>query len=260
LARRDGLSAEIGLYLWLTYTRGAFRHTAGEARLLLFFDRLLGRVDRELERMGSFLCVAERAAQTEVHQAAAAFLDGKLRHHYPCTDVADARSAPQEDAWRLAREIYSTLASSEEPDEGELDCSFTWALEAIRPAVRHLKQEEHRAWRQRIDGAVRDIEHTIPAGDALIIVDDNQWLLDSSVLGRPCFPFVEQEGLYWGPPSNDEHAIQELRRLQRRGAKFIAFAAPAFPWLTYYPGLHRHLRARFRSVLENDRMMIFALE
>jgi hypothetical protein len=43
------------------------------------------------------------------------------------------------------------------------------------------------------------------------------------------------------------------------GAGFIVFAWPAFWWLDHYAGLHRHLRAHFRCVLENDRLVVFDL-
>jgi hypothetical protein len=72
-------------------------------------------------------------------------------------------------------------------------------------------------------------------------------------------PFLERNGQFYGPPSDDATAISELERLRVAGASFIAFAWPAFWWLDYYSGLHQHLRSNFRCVLENDRVVLFDL-
>jgi hypothetical protein len=50
-----------------------------------------------------------------------------------------------------------------------------------------------------------------------------------------------------------------LERLRQSGAGFMIFAWPAFWWLDYYGGLHRHLRTAYRCILKNERAIIFDL-
>jgi hypothetical protein len=70
---------------------------------------------------------------------------------------------------------------------------------------------------------------------------------------------LERDGEYWGNPPDAETAVRELERLRRAGAQFVVFAWPAFWWLIIYAGLRRHLRARYRCLLETDRLVIFDL-
>jgi hypothetical protein len=40
---------------------------------------------------------------------------------------------------------------------------------------------------------------------------------------------------------------------------FAVVAWPAFWWLDYYAGLERHLRSRYRRVLDGERLIVFDL-
>lgn len=114
------------------------------------------------------------------------------------------------------------------------------------------------SWFHRLHLAIREIAALIPPGDPFILVDDGSWGMDASA-GRHPIPFLERDGQYWGLPPDDETAIRELERLRRSKAGFIVFAWPAFWWFDHYAGLRRHLRSRFRCVLENDRIVVFDL-
>jgi hypothetical protein len=114
-------------------------------------------------------------------------------------------------------------------------------------------------WTQQVYLAIQEISAWIAPDDVFILVDEGQWDLAGRIAGRRCIPFLERDGIYWGAPEDDETAIGELERLRRAGASFAAFAWPAFWWLDYYAGLDRHLRKRFRCVLENDRLVLFDL-
>jgi hypothetical protein len=106
--------------------------------------------------------------------------------------------------------------------------------------------------------AVRDICRLVPFGDEFILVDRDQWSR-SEVIGRRRIPFLERDGVYWGPPEDDETAIRELEGMRGRGIRLIAFASPAFWWLDYYSGLRRHLCETARCVHADERLQIFAL-
>jgi hypothetical protein len=111
----------------------------------------------------------------------------------------------------------------------------------------------------RLRSAARELAAVVPAGNALILVDDGQGELGERLTQRRCIPFLERDGVYWGAPEDDAAAIGELERLGRAGASFLAVGWPAFWWLDYYADFHRHLRERFRCVLENDRLVVFDL-
>jgi len=114
-------------------------------------------------------------------------------------------------------------------------------------------------WLQQLYLTRQDIAAVIPSGATFALVDQ-QWFSDQVVGERRAIPFVERNGQDWGSPPDDETAIRELDRLQQAGASFLAIAWPAFWWLDYYAGLHRHLRSTFRCVLENDRLIVFELQ
>jgi glycosyltransferase involved in cell wall biosynthesis len=119
------------------------------------------------------------------------------------------------------------------------------------------------SWMRRLSAATDELAALIPAGSSLILVDEDQWadrLGGSEVIGgRQAIPFLEHEGRYWGPPSDDQTAITEFDRLRGAGARFIAFAWPAFWWLQHYAAFAQHLRVNYRCVLENDRLVVFDL-
>jgi glycosyltransferase involved in cell wall biosynthesis len=114
---------------------------------------------------------------------------------------------------------------------------------------------------ERIHTASEEIKAHVPAGSLLILVDEANWGLPSDAAGviggRRVLPYLEKGGRYWGPPPDDETALEELRRLRAAGAGFIAFAWPAFWWLEYYEGLYAYLRANFPCILNNDRLVLF---
>lgn len=112
-------------------------------------------------------------------------------------------------------------------------------------------------WSRR-DPVCEEILSLIPKDDAFILVDEDQ-IRASLEVGVRSLPFVEHDGEYWGPPSDDQSAIQEFNRLWRQGARFLVVTAPAFWWLDYYAGWNRHLRGSFPCLFENERLVVFDL-
>lgn len=79
LARRDGFPSQKSSALWLAYTRAALVNSAGEKRLLLFYDDMLD--GRGLAAVADFLGASERANDPRTRRAVEEFLDDHLRHH-----------------------------------------------------------------------------------------------------------------------------------------------------------------------------------
>ncbi len=112
-------------------------------------------------------------------------------------------------------------------------------------------------WMYQLYLTAQDIRTLIPTGDPMILVDQDQFggMVNT---GRRAIPFLERDGQYWGLPEDDRTAISELERLRHSGARFIAFAWPAFWWLEYYDKFRLYL-LQFQCVLRNDRLVLFDL-
>lgn len=133
-------------------------------------------------------------------------------------------------------------------------------IPAAKRIVRKVRANKFYHWEgleaEKVRHAAVELIECVPTDDTLIFVDQ---ACCPEIPGARLrvLPFLEKDGVYWGPPGDDATAICELERLRNRGATFVAFAWPAFWWLEYYAGLNRHLRSRYRCVLENDRLIIF---
>lgn len=124
-------------------------------------------------------------------------------------------------------------------------------------SIHHLVPKLYWNWTERLELATQEVSALIPPGETFILVDQNQW---GQIAGdRHAIPFLEKDGQYWGPPTDDETAISELERCRRDGASFIVFGWPAFWWLYNYEELHRYLRTNFHCAKKNSRLVAFDL-
>jgi glycosyltransferase involved in cell wall biosynthesis len=114
------------------------------------------------------------------------------------------------------------------------------------------------SWWHRQQRALRDIAALPPSNDPLILVDDGSWG-SGTLAGRRRLPFLERDGQYWGQPSDDATAIEELERMRDGGASFMLFVWATFWWLDHYPKLHEHLRHRYARIIDNDCLIAFDL-
>ena len=112
---------------------------------------------------------------------------------------------------------------------------------------------------QQLHRTAEDIAALVPPEETLILVGGEE-LENTVAAGRRALPFLERDGRYWGNPPDNRTAIRELERLRRAGAGFLVFAWPAFWWMDHYAGFLRHLRAKFRCLLENDHLVAFDLQ
>jgi predicted O-methyltransferase YrrM len=132
---------------------------------------------------------------------------------------------------------------------------FSHGMAAIIIRERILASE---LWDHRLRLCEQDLAALIPQEDPFILVDQNV-ASDKLRHNARAIPFLERDGRYFGPPADDGTAIREVERLRHSQAAFIAFLWPAFWWLQHYRAFQNHLRASYRCVLENDRMVVFDL-
>jgi predicted O-methyltransferase YrrM len=106
---------------------------------------------------------------------------------------------------------------------------------------------------------VQELSTLIAPEEPAILVDEGHSPLTGLIAGRRFLPFLERDGQYWGKPEDDAAAIHELERLRQSGARFMVFVWPALWWLEYYTRLNDYLRAQFRCIHENARLVVFDL-
>jgi 2-polyprenyl-3-methyl-5-hydroxy-6-metoxy-1,4-benzoquinol methylase len=124
--------------------------------------------------------------------------------------------------------------------------------------LREREAEDAQRWSQRIGQAARELGAVIGPGEPFILIDEDQVRAELGP-ALAALPFPERDGQYWGPPADDVSAVNELERLRRQGALFAVVAWPSFWWLEYYTELGRRLRARYRRVLDSERVVVFDL-
>jgi glycosyltransferase involved in cell wall biosynthesis len=109
---------------------------------------------------------------------------------------------------------------------------------------------------------VRELHQAIPIGEKIIMVGDPQEQLGDRFPTEAwnVLPFLEHNGMYWGLPPNDKHALRELERLRESGASYIVFSSMNFWWFDYYTEFYYVLRNQFPCLLENERLAIFLLK
>jgi hypothetical protein len=97
----------------------------------------------------------------------------------------------------------------------------------------------------------------VPPGTTVIVVDEEQ--MRHELTGFKTRPFLDRNGVYWGPPTDDQSAIAELERMKLEGAGMIAFIWPSFWWLETYAKFHQYLRSHFRCVVGDDHLVLYNL-
>ncbi len=118
--------------------------------------------------------------------------------------------------------------------------------------------ESYYAWMHQVLAILKRIEELVPRGDKLILVDEG--LLGTDAIdGRHVLPFLENQGEYWGRPTNDRIAVRELARLRESGARYAIFTPWTFWWLDSYPDLAQSLRTNSRCLANDDELLAFDL-
>jgi hypothetical protein len=101
-----------------------------------------------------------------------------------------------------------------------------------------------------------ELLQVIPAAEPFILVDEEQ--LRPTLSHHAAQPFLEKNGIYWGPPGNDDTAIAELERMRATGIQRIAFLWSTFWWLDHYAGFNSHLRSQWRLTHESQALRVFS--
>jgi hypothetical protein len=144
-------------------------------------------------------------------------------------------------------------------DAWEPLCSFLNVAVPAQPFPNTNRHEEKTAcvaWIDKLEQAVREFQANVPANERYILIDEAR--LAGSMLEDPrrVRRALEHDGLYSGPPVDSVGAITEIEKLRATGINYLVIAWPAFWWLEYYAGFEPLLKNRFRTVLQNDRLLV----
>lgn len=145
--------------------------------------------------------------------------------------------------WMIFYDAYSAKAAELCARQGHLVSLDTW---------------QSNSWSYRLRALLDDVESVVPEDASLLLAGANELGIESTS-SRRILPFLERNGVYWGPPSSDAHALEELERALRRGVDFIGFAWPASWWLEHYAAFAEHLRSTYRLALRGERVTLFDL-
>jgi hypothetical protein len=107
-------------------------------------------------------------------------------------------------------------------DGWEKVCPFLGVPRPEVPFPRTNSFADLESWMLRRQAAVEDILNLIPPGETLALADQAQFGTLVAP-GRRIIPFIERDGVYYGPPPDDAVAINELERARRSGCGYIAF-------------------------------------
>jgi glycosyltransferase involved in cell wall biosynthesis len=133
--------------------------------------------------------------------------------------------------------------------------------EGVDPdAERWKERNEYYQWLVRTDAAVTEAESVVPSGAAFVLVDDDEWggTSDRDLLpGRTLIPFLVRDGIYWGPPADDEAAVAALEEAHGAGANLFLFPWFTEWWLDHYRGFGEALRALFPNERRHEHLVSF---
>ena len=216
-----------------------------------------------MPRLARFIGKPEQARRADILSAIEAFLDTGLQHNQSTLIVLSQalNASPIQEAVYLAQSVYLELRQKGLERQGDVDAMIDKALALLATEVHTQREsqaaEAHREWCERLTTFQKSLVESIPEGAKFILADEEQ--TGAEFIGCQAVPFLEKDGVYCGPPPDDETAVSELERLRHQGASYIALAWPAFWWLDYYAGFHQYLREQFRCILQNDSLIIFDL-
>ncbi len=136
---------------------------------------------------------------------------------------------------------------------------LVWTHAAQSDSLHTLSDEIYHTPENRMALLASWLDHAIPPGQPVILIDDAQLGAGETINGRRIVPFIERDGQYWGHPESAQHAIGELERLRCDGIHWLAVAWPCRWWLHEYGDFEHHLRSHYRIALNFPHGVIFDL-
>ena len=137
--------------------------------------------------------------------------------------------------------------------------NFDLACDLIAGPDRHADAARWKrgSWIHRVADTAGDIAAHVPDGSRFVLIDDGELAMDR--LGqRIVVPCTDEDGIYGGPPPDDETAVAELQRARRAGAFGVVVAWPSFWWLAHYRALADYVSSATSLLVANENVEIYA--
>lgn len=165
------------------------------------------------------------------------------------------------------------LAQYSRPNIGAIKAGLLESLEQLAnefggtvgnrvPLEQFLAEEKRKdagrqEWNSEVTEVIAQLEKMAPADERFILIDEEQ--IRHQVRHAPAIPLIEQNGEYWGPPIDDDHAIHEARRHRASGIRHLAVTKDVFWWLEQYPEFGSWLHSNSEIVFESQSLKLFRL-
>jgi hypothetical protein len=114
------------------------------------------------------------------------------------------------------------------------------------------------SWYHRLRHVVAQLEQRVAPRVPILLIDGGQ----TGITPTPTLavvPFPSRDGVWWGPPADDEEAIAELERQLRAGIRHLAVAWTGAWYLEHYPRFAEYLRRHSRLLSSDDLVSVFDL-
>lgn len=146
LTARDALDPRRSAWLWVLHLLCALRYTEGRPRVVVDYDRLLARPDRELARIAAALALPEAAADA-AQAYRDGFLSGELRHalHAPHELGAAADFPLVADAHALAQRLAGDDPGANTPAARDAVDALWQRLLGFAPLLDYTGAVQHAA-------------------------------------------------------------------------------------------------------------------
>jgi len=112
--------------------------------------------------------------------------------------------------------------------------------------------------RKNMRAARTELYRLIPVDESFILVDEEQ--LRPGLRHRRVLPFLEKNGIYWGPPADGATAVSELIRLRASGIRRVVFLWSTLWWLEHYEALRSHLETHAKLEHRSSALVIYELQ
>jgi SAM-dependent methyltransferase len=158
-------------------------------------------------------------------------------------------------AWWYAQNLLLFIRRDAIEASSKLQSLVVETESGVLPLV-HPQNMLDLAWRNQVLEAVVELLTVTPEGAHILLVD-NALFGELPPIGRVVEPFPQRGGVYGGPPSDSQAAMEELKSRVAEGADTIAFGWPAFWWLEHYGEFASYVREHFNETLHNQRWVVF---
>jgi glycosyltransferase involved in cell wall biosynthesis len=114
-------------------------------------------------------------------------------------------------------------------------------------------------WLHKVNHVLMLITSAVPVNTNYVLIDGEQLGLIPEIDGRRKIPFLENEGIYWGIPANDEEAISEIQKHKDAAVKHLFIAWTAFWYFETYAEFHQYLFQNYRLCSKDELLISFSI-